>query len=118
MCQIEKTGAGVLRFYIVPLLLAYLYAVFCLLFYFFTPRKAYELNYVFEDHAQEQYGIFIAGNGQFKEKPLQSEFLKVYGRASSNYYDFFAGARDDEINHRDRSLEAMEEIDRRKRWVC
>ena len=114
MCRSEKTGIGALRFYIVPLLIAYLYAVFCLLFYFFTPRKSYELNYIFEDHSQEQNGIFIADNEQFKEKPLRSKFSEVYGRASTNYYDFFAGVRDDEINHRDRSLEAMQEIDRRK----
>ena len=103
-----------MRFYITPLLIAYLYAVFCLLFYFFTPRKAYELNYIFEDHAQEQYGIFIADNKQFKTKPLQSKFLEVYGRANANYYDFFIGVRDDEINHRYRSLEAMQEINRRR----
>src|SRR3990170_5872291 len=69
MCKSEKTGTGILRFYIVPLLIAYLYAVFCLLFYFFTPRKSYELNYIFEDHSQEQNGIFIADNKQFKTKP-------------------------------------------------
>ena len=114
MGKSEKTGTGILRFYIVPLLIAYLYAVFCLLFYFFTPRKAYELNYIFEDHAREQYAIFLANNEQFKEKPLKSKFLEVYGRANANYHDFFAGVRDDEINHRDRSLEAMQEIDRRK----
>ena len=114
MCKSEKTGTGILRFYITPLLIAYLYAIFCLLFYFFTPRKAYELNYIFEDHAREQYTIFLANNEQFKEKPLRSKFLEVYSRANANYHDFFAGVRDDEINHRDRSLEAMQEIDRRK----
>jgi len=114
MCKSEKIGTGILRFYIVPLLIAYLYSVFCLLFYFFTPRKAYELNYIFEDHAREQYAIFLADNEQFKEKPLRSKFLEVYGRANANYYDFFAGVRDDEINHRDRSLEAMQEINRRR----
>jgi len=114
MCKSEKTGTGIVRFYITPLLIAYLYAVFCLLFYFFTPRKAYELNYIFEDHAREQYAIFLENNGQFKEKLLQSKFMEVYGRANANYHDFFAGVRDDEINHRDRSLEAMQEIDRRE----
>lgn len=114
MCKSEKTGTGILRFYIVPLLLAYVYAIFCLLFYFFTPRKAYELNYIFENHAREQYTIFLANNEHFKEKPLQSKFLEMYGRANDNYYDFFTGVRDDEIKHRDRSLEAMKEIDRRK----
>ncbi|MEK7066925.1 MAG: alternative oxidase [Patescibacteria group bacterium] len=114
MCKSEKTGTGILRFYLIPLLIAYLYNVFCLLFYFFTPRKAYELNYIFEDHAREQYTIFIENNEQFREKPLQSKFLEVYGRANANYYDFFTGVRDDEIKHRDRSLEAMNKIDRRK----
>lgn len=114
LCKHDKTGTGILRFYLIPLLIAYLYSIFCLLFYFFTPRKAYELNYLFEDHARKQYTIFLANNEQFKEKPLQSKFLEEYGRVNANYYDFFVGVRDDETKHRDRSLEAMEEIDRRK----
>ena len=117
MCKREKTGTGIPRFYLIPLLIAYLYSVFCLLFYFFAPRKAYELNYIFEDHAREQYTIFLKNNEQFKEKPLQSKFLEAYGRMNANYYDFFVGVRDDEIKHRDRSLVAMEEVDRRREQV-
>ena len=115
LCIKEKVGTGFFRFHVIPILMAYGYSVFCTLFYFFTPRKSYELNYVFEDHARKQYQIYLDLNPGLREKRLESKFLAVYGRGDvDNYYDFFAGVRDDEIEHRDNSLVAMIEIDRRR----
>jgi hypothetical protein len=89
----------------VPLVfsLFYFWAIFIL--YFVSPRSALELNYLFEDHAFEQYDLFLKQQGdKLKTKPVSSKFLDFYGRHVSNEYELFLSIRNDEIIHRNSSI--------------
>jgi hypothetical protein len=83
--------------------LFYFWAIFIL--YFFSPRRALELNYLFEDHAFHQYDLFLKQDGdQLKKKPVTSEFLDFYGRHVRNEYELFLSIRNDELVHRNSSM--------------
>ncbi|MBI2121033.1 MAG: hypothetical protein HYT94_05415, partial [Parcubacteria group bacterium] len=70
-----------------------------------SPRSALELNYLFEDHAFEQYDLFLKQQGdKLKTKPVSSKFLDFYGRHVANEYDLFLSIRNDEIIHRNSSI--------------
>ena len=78
------------------------------LLYLLKPRWSYELNYLFESHAFEQYSIFLNRYGErLKEKTIESNFLKWYGRTPANQYEFFRSIRNDEIIHRNESIEEV-----------
>ena len=89
---------------LLPIILAYIYFLISTLLYFISSRYSYELNYLFENHAYNQYDWFIKDHTQkLKEKRLQSKFLSFYGRAIDNQLDFFESVKNDEIIHRNRS---------------
>ena len=89
---------------LVPLLFSFFYFLATLFLYLISPRKAFELNYVFEDHAFAQYSRFIKTNEKaLKERPVKSAFLEYYGRYPRSEYDFFVSVSCDEITHRNRS---------------
>ena len=77
---------------------------------FLVNRKwSYELNYLFENHAFSQYSIFVNRyEDKLKEKTVDSEFLKWYGRSCSNQYEFFLSVRNDELIHRNYSIQEIE----------
>lgn len=91
---------------LIPLSFALFYFLSTLFLYLISPRKAFELNYVFENHAFAQYRRFLEQNeALLKERSLQSDFLDAYGRSSENEYEFFLSVSCDEIIHRNRSAE-------------
>ncbi|MDQ5957651.1 MAG: ubiquinol oxidase [Patescibacteria group bacterium] len=107
----EHKHVGVLRHTIIPMLFSFFYfwMSYCL---FLVKREwSYELNYLFESHAFSQYSTFIKRHAEgLKNKPLENEFLKQYGRTNTNYYDFFLDVRSDEIVHRNSSIEKIEQL--------
>lgn len=115
LAQKEKV-AGFIRYTLIPMLFAFFFFWISYCLYLVRPRWSYELNYLFESYAFEQYGKFLEMHGEeLKKKPIQSDFLAWYGRNPINQYDFFRSIRNDEIVHRNQSIhEIDEEADKRR----
>lgn len=101
----KEQKAGILRYTFIPLCFALFYFWAAYWLYLVSPRRALELNYLFEEHAFKQYDQFIKNNEEvLKKKPAMSDFLEWYGRHPRNQYEFFLSVRNDEIVHRNRSI--------------
>lgn len=104
----EEEKAGLIRHTLIPMLFAFFYFWGSYILYLVKPRYSYELNYMFENHAFEQYSRFLELRGEeLKEKSISSEFLNWYGRKPQNQYEFFLSIRNDEIIHRSTSIEQI-----------
>lgn len=100
--------AGWVRHTLIPMWFAFFYFWWSYILYLIHPRYSYELNYLFEAHAFEQYSRFLETRGEeLKKRPVSSEFLAWYGRYPQNEYEFFLSVRNDEIIHRNRSIEEI-----------
>lgn len=101
--------AGYIRHTLIPMLFAFFYFWWGYLLYLVNPRYSYELNFMFENHAFEQYDLFLKLRGEeLKKKPATCEFLEWYGRNPRNQYEFFMSVRNDEIIHRNTSLKEID----------
>ncbi len=100
---------GIITRTLVPVIFAFFYFWAAYLLYLINPKYALELNYLFERHAFLQYDEFLRERGEdLKKKEVNSDFLKWYGRDSKNQYDFFLSVRNDELIHRNTSIETIE----------
>ncbi|HWO07368.1 MAG TPA: alternative oxidase [Candidatus Paceibacterota bacterium] len=105
----QEGRAGYFRHTFVPMFFAFFYFWWGYFLYLINPRYSYELNYMFENHAFEQYNRFLAERGEeLKRKPAESEFLTWYGRNPRNQYEFFLSVRNDEIIHRNTSIREID----------
>lgn len=105
----KSKKANVIVHTLIPLLFAFFYFWVAYILYFLSPRSAFELNYAFESHAFEQYDEFLRTHKEsLKKKPMKSAYLEWYGRNCTNEYDFFLSVRNDEIIHRNKSIEEIE----------
>ncbi|MEI7719830.1 MAG: alternative oxidase [bacterium] len=105
----HEAKAGTIRHTIVPMLFAFFYFWASYLLFLIKPKYSFELNYLFESHAFEQYDRFLKLQGpELKKKPISSEFLNWYGRHPRSQYEFFLSVRNDEIIHRNTSIEEIE----------
>lgn len=96
---------------LVPLVFSFFYFASSFLLYLFSPKSALALNYLFEDHAFEQYSRFIRENEEeLRKRPMRDDFLDFYGRQVVSEYEFFLSVRNDEIIHRNRSAERANEL--------
>ena len=96
---------GVIAYTVIPVLFAFFYFWLSYFLYLMSPRWSLETNYLFEQHAFEQYDLFIRENeDMLRAKPITSEFLSWYGRHPRSEYEFFRSVRNDEIVHRNRSI--------------
>jgi len=103
-----EARAGMLRHTLVPLVFAFFYFWASYVLYLIKPRYSYELNYVFEHHAFEQYSQFLETCAEeLKKKPVKSAFLDWYGRHPENQFEFFRSIRNDELIHRNSSIEEI-----------
>ena len=90
------------------MLFAFFYFWASYFLYLVKPRYSYELNFMFENHAFEQYDRFLKTKGEaLKQKPARTDFLDWYGRHPENQYDLFLSIRNDEIIHRNTSIEEI-----------
>jgi hypothetical protein len=106
----KEEKAGCIRHSLIPMLFAFLYFWASYWLYLIRPRWSYELNYLFESHAFEQYDRFLEKHGEeLRKKPVASDFLAWYGRNFINQYDLFRSIRNDEIVHRNQSIHAIDE---------
>ncbi len=106
----EHKSSNVLLHSIIPMLFSFFYFWASYMLFLINKKWSYELNYLFEDHAYHQYSTFLSRyEDRLKNKTIESDFLRFYGRESANQYEFFRSVRNDEIVHRNYSIE---EIDR------
>lgn len=105
----QEGRADILRHTIIPMLFAFFYYVVSYVLYLMRPRYSYELNYLFEQHAFDQYDQFLTLKGdELKTKPMNSDFLLWYGRNPISQYDFFLSVRNDELIHRNQSIRGID----------
>lgn len=105
----EKEKAGIIRHTLIPMIFAFFYFWWAYFLYLLNPRWSYELNYLFENHAFEQYSRFLETHGEeLKRKSAECEFLTWYGRNPRNQFEFFQSIRNDEIIHRNTSLKEID----------
>jgi hypothetical protein len=100
--------SGIITGTLIPVLFAFFYFWAAYLLYILNPKYALELNYLFEQHAFDQYDEFFHEYAEeLKQKPVNSDFLKWCGRETKNQYDFFRLVRNDELVHRNQSIEEI-----------
>ena len=100
---------GFFRHTLVPVLFAFFYFWVSYFLYLIHPRYALEANYLFEQHAFEQYSLFLTREEELlKKRSIESEFLARYGRHPRSQYEFFQSVRNDELIHRNRSIHEIE----------
>lgn len=93
---------------LVPLFFSFFYFIASFTLYLFSHKAALELNYMFEHHAFTQYSLFLEKNEKkLKGNKVDDDFLRFYGRPKSNEYDLFLSIRNDEIIHRNLSIEKI-----------
>lgn len=104
-----KNGArGGMHYALFPVLFAFFYFWASYLLYLIRPRLSFELNYLFEDHAYRQYSEFITAHEEtLKVRPVDSEFLRRYGRHLRSELEFFELVRNDELVHRNQSYSSL-----------
>jgi ubiquinol oxidase len=95
----------------IPMMFSFVYFWMFYALSFINRKWSYELNYLFESHAYSQYSIFVNRYGErLKEKEIHSEFLEWYGRDCKNQYELFSSIRNDELLHRNQSIEEMGKV--------
>ena len=100
-----------IRHTLIPLVFSFFYYWAVWLLSLVHKPVAFELNYLFESHAFEQYSRFISREGErMKHTPVESEFLKFYGRDVQNEFELFESIRLDEIIHRNQSIQLVRDI--------
>ena len=101
----KEHHAGIIRHTLIPLFFAFFYFWMSYILYLLNPRWSLETNYLFEQHAFDQYSLFLTQNeAALKSKSIESEFLAWYGRHPRSQYEFFRSVRNDELVHRNRSV--------------
>ena len=104
----NEEKAGVIRHTCIPMVFAFFYFWASYWLYIINPRYSYELNFMFESHAFEQYSRFLVERKEFLlQKPIHSAFLDWYGRNPKNQYEFFTSVRNDEMIHRNSSIDEI-----------
>ena len=98
-------STGFFRHTLIPLAFALVYFWVIYFLYMLSHKAALELNYLFENHAYQQYSRFLKEKeAVLRTRTCASEFLDVYGRNPRSQYEFFESVRNDELIHRNRSI--------------
>lgn len=103
---------GFIRCTVIPMLFAFFYYWSSYFLFLINRRYSFELNYMFENHAFEQYSRFLElYEEELRSKRVKSDFLRWYGRNPRCQYDFFVSIRNDEIIHRNRAIREIEKME-------
>ncbi|MEA2701938.1 MAG: ubiquinol oxidase [Candidatus Parcubacteria bacterium] len=98
-----------IRHTLIPLIFAFFYFWALYILYVFSRRASLELNFMFENHAFEQYDEFLRDHeARLKVTPFASDFLDFYGRQVRSEYELFESIRNDELIHRNRSIRELQ----------
>lgn len=108
--QIHRQGVeeGLIRFRLLPQLIAFFYYHVSWILYVINPRLSYELNAHFEDHAEHEYMEFVRDNPALDQTPFESIFERDYGSFASQA-DLFRRIGLDERHHKEESLARMKQ---------
>lgn len=102
---------GFFRRTLIPLSFGFFYFWGSYLMYLCSHRWSFEMNYLFEQHAFEQYDRFLHDyERELKHSVVESRYLAAYGRHPRTQYEFFRSVRNDELVHRNRSAEAASRV--------
>jgi ubiquinol oxidase len=111
--NIEHKKVNFLVHSFVPMIFAFFYFWMSYILFLSKKKWSYELNYLFESHAFAQYSLFLKRYGErLKDKKIESDFLKWYGRHPENQYEFFRSIRNDELLHRNESIEEILKLEK------
>lgn len=99
---------SLIRFRIIPQLLASTYFYVSWLLFVVRPRMSYQLNAEFEDHAEHEYMEFVRDNPELESEQWVSEFVEDYGSFTS-VADLLRQIAIDERHHKIESLESIEQ---------
>lgn len=104
-------AGGFLRHTLIPFIVSLFYFMIIYLLFLVSRRSALDLNYLFESHAYAQYQEFLDRNAErLRQTPIHSDFLTFYGRSVQNEYEFFESVRNDELIHRNRSMQEYDKF--------
>jgi hypothetical protein len=108
--RIGRSGArqGVLRYTVIPQLLAFVYYQMSWLLYVLRPKWSYGLNADFEDHAEHEYMEMVDEHPEWEEEAFESVFAAEYAPLAT-VADLFRQIGYDERVHKEESLRAMRE---------
>jgi hypothetical protein len=99
----EGTGHGLLRYRLLPQLVATVYYLLSWLLFLIVPAASYRLNSDFEDHAEHEYMAFVAAHPELETRPWDCPGAAGYGRFAS-IADLIRQIGCDERHHKDESL--------------
>lgn len=76
----QEGEVGFFKFTFIPMMFSFFYFWMSYVLYLMNPKYSYELNYMFENHAFDQYSKFLKQNeNDLKTKRVESKFLQWYG---------------------------------------
>jgi ubiquinol oxidase len=110
MSQLAKKYGqdSIFRHTLIPLVFSFFYFIGSFVLYIIKPRYSFELNYLFESHAFEQYSRFTNENEvDLRSKAVMIDFLEYYGRFPKSEYELFVSIRNDELIHRSASAKEV-----------
>lgn len=94
---------------LIPVVFSFAYFAASFGLYLINRRYSFQLNYLFECHAFEQYQLFVNQNEEaLRSEPITCEFLHLYGRYPKSEYEFFRSVMIDELIHRNESFTQAE----------
>lgn len=99
---------GLIRFRIIPQILATTYYYVSWLLFVIRPRLSYQLNAEFEDHAEHEYMEFVRDNPEFESEAWVSDFVDDYG-SFETIADLLRQIAVDERHHKLESLESIKQ---------
>lgn len=103
-----------IRHTLIPLVFSFFYYWAVWILSLIDRRIAFELNFLFESHAYAQYTQFLSENeALLKSRPVDSAYLKFYGRDVKDEYALFKSIQLDEIIHRNASIQMIRDVDHR-----
>lgn len=106
ICKEDKIGNVILHSFI-PIVVSYFHFMISFVLFLINKRFSYELNYIFENHAYEQYNQFLEENPDLKKQKINSKYLNYLDKNFKSGYDLIKSIRDDELIHRNNSIRQM-----------
>ena len=101
----KKGESNAILHTVLPMIFSFFYFWVSYILYMISRKTSHEINYLFETHAFLQYDEYLKVNeAELRKTKIEVAFLKEYGRAVDNEYDFFYSVRSDELIHRHESL--------------
>ena len=103
----EGVAVGLVRYRLLPQLIAFGYYTFSWLLFLLRPAWSYRLNADFEAHAEREYMAFVAEHPELARDVCSCSVAADYGCGHARLDDVFRSIALDERHHKEESLAAM-----------